>query len=582
MAQTEWLYSIAIKVRNDDSLQIGLLERWELSDGKTVRYGRTWEGLGAELDEITGRKHTYIYVGDLTQFYQFAKTTYDIKKVFYIRNREVLYFSVGEAVFRSVSLLGGEAACDFVSRKLGVNAAGLTESEALWQAVKAEAGQRSVRSLPLTKTGYLRRILKTAKNKKRVKRLMADNKLVRFLYLAMRGGNTVCNHWRTNTVIENVKSWDITSAYLAAMYFKKFPVGEFVKVNEPWQNKAWVAKVKIKGLLLRHYLEPAPYIAIGRRQKWLNHYSINGRIVGASEAIIYITDVDYQIIESQYQWESFEFLECFEADYDYLPVEITDLVLDLFFDKERAKAKKLASRDYYKTMANAIFGISVQSPFTPTWQEYMPDPDTVSVKLENIPEAEQIARYLDKMAILPYQWGVWTSAHIRAYLQKEIERAGADFIYSDTDCIKTIGEYEPEGFLGDYELSFEDGAYKSILGGWREEATAKRFKMLGSKRYCAELENSVDLVLAGCQKERATAILMEKGGFEAFRPGLVLEGCGGIIRQYNDTCLGWKKIDGKVQYVPSNTYDTVADYTIGQADSLEDMFKKQDFILYSE
>lgn len=582
MARIEWLYALLIKVENDSQLKCGLLRYWEVyaGPGLPVMYGNGWEGLGEWLESIK-EQAAYIYTDDLTQLYQFFKTTYKIEEVFYIRNREVLFFKMGKAVFRSAALLSGEDAGLLVKQNLGVDAAGLPASEALWQAVKCEAGKRSVRSLPLTKTGYLRQKLKTAGNQQRAKELMDDNTLLKYLYFAFRGGNTVCNHWRMGAIIEDVHSWDITSAYLAAMYFCKYPIGKFERCKEPWQNMAWVAKVKIKGLLLKRYLEPAPYLAMGRRQKWDNPYTINGRVVGASEAIIYITDIDYKIIEKQYQWESFDFLDCYQSEYGFLPVDITDLVLDLFFDKEEAKATNAPDKEYRKSLANAIFGIGVQSPFTPMYEEYMPDPDTVSVRIARRTEAEQVAGYLDNMAVLPYQWGVWTSAHVRYWLQCEIERAGVDFIYADTDCVKAIGDYKPEPIAGLHEISYEMEGYKSILGGWREEQTASEFKMLGPKRYCAKIGDSLDLVLSGCQKEPATKQLIEKGGLSAFNPGLVLLSCGGIVRQYNDTCLGWQRIDGEVKYIPSNTYDTVCDYTIGQVATIKEMFSKQDFVLYA-
>lgn len=245
MASIERLYSLLIKVRNDSQLKCGLLRYWEVcaGPGLPVVYGNSWEELGEWLEGIK-EQAAYIYTEDLTQLYQFFKTTYKVEEVFYIRNREVLFFKMGKAVFRSAALLSGEDAALLIKQNLGTRAAGLPASEALWQAVKCEAGNRSVRSLPLTKTGYLRRKLKTAENQQRAKKLMDDNILLKYLYFAFRGGNTVCNHWRMGVIIEDVHSWDITSAYLAAMYFCKYPIGKFKRAKEPWQNMAWVAKVK--------------------------------------------------------------------------------------------------------------------------------------------------------------------------------------------------------------------------------------------------------------------------------------------------------------------------------------------------
>ena len=102
MARTEWLYTLLIRVENDDRLKCGLLKCWEVCAGPQlpILYGNSWEGLGELLEDVTN-KESYIYTEDLTQLYQFFKTAYKVEEVFYIRNREVLIFKMCKAVFRS-------------------------------------------------------------------------------------------------------------------------------------------------------------------------------------------------------------------------------------------------------------------------------------------------------------------------------------------------------------------------------------------------------------------------------------------------------------------------------------------------
>lgn len=581
MAKIERLFGLVLYIHNDQQRQQGRLKGWELSDGDRVTFGDDWEGLVEALDYIK-EEPAAIYASDLTLVYQFFKSIFDCREPFYIRSRNVLKFRIGKAEFRSVEMLGGcDSYKEFVEARLQAAAAGLPAAAGIVRAVlwELETNKKSLVSIPLTKTGYLRRMLRGRDYKERLNTLMADKRVVKFLYYAMRGGNVVCNHWRVGAIIKNVYSWDKKSAYLSKAYEEKFPMTPFKKCVEPWQGAAWVAKVRLTNIILKEYLNPAPYLIIGRGQKWVGQYTIDNRVVGASEAVIYITDVDYRIISKQYSF-NIEFLECYQAEYDYLPVDVQDAVLDLFCQKEYHAQTKSRFAAYYKSLGNSFFGVSVQSPFTPTFTEYMPDPDTIAVKQEYVPEDEQIDFFLEKMATLPYQWGVWICAHMRFELQEQINALGSDFVYSDTDCIKFIGEHKINDSGQHFEYKYKD--VQATMGGWREEPLAKRFKMLGAKKYCAEYDSGLDVVLAGCAKAKAITELKKKGGLEAFKPGLVLTGCGGYRRTYNDTCLGYQRVGTKLEYVPSNTYDELCDYTIGQGVTLQEMFSKQDFVLYSK
>lgn len=95
-------------------------------------------------------------------------------------------------------------------------------------------------------------------------------------------------------------------------------------------------------------------------------------------------------------------------------------------------------------------------------------------------------------AVVPFQWGVWTTAHARYRLQEGIDIVGEDFVYTDTDSVKFIGEHAAEfDALNEIRMqeSIKSGAYAQdkkgnypYMGVIRREEDYDRFITNGCEK----------------------------------------------------------------------------------------------------
>ena len=201
---------------------------------------------------------------------------------------------------------------------------------------------------------------------------------------------------------------------------------------------------------------------------------------------------------------------------------------------------------------------------------HMPAPGPNYIPDESkTPEAVLVQN--QKRAFLVYQWGVWVTAHARRELQEMIDLAGDNFVYTDTDSVKYVGDLD----LTEYNdritrRSFHNGAFaddasgkRHYMGVYEIEQDYDRFITLGAKKYAYEQDGKCHVTCAGVNKSLGGPELEKYGGLEAFRTGFTFREAGGTEAVYNDNCDFWIQRDGHDLHITSNVVIRPSEYTLG-------------------
>ena len=234
-------------------------------------------------------------------------------------------------------------------------------------------------TLPLTSTGFVRR---------ECKKLLQDNlgytwarkyfpspRLYKYMRRCFRGGDTCANRWYMNETLTKVHSWDRSSSYPDVMVNCLFPCTPFVEVLDKLsvryletlisRGRAIIMEIRLTNVRLRNKYWGDPYLTKDKsRNLDPNAEIINGRILSAATLETVITEIDYQIIKEQYEYD-IEILTYFKASKAMLPECLRDYIKKLYRDKTELKGKEGSpeeteynERMYMKSKAllNSVYG----------------------------------------------------------------------------------------------------------------------------------------------------------------------------------------------------------------------------------
>lgn len=86
----------------------------------------------------------------------------------------------------------------------------------------------------------------------------------------------------------------------------------------------------------------------------------NGRVIGAEELEIIVTDVDLKLIFETYNFETYEFLEVYWAKKDYLPKQYIEFILDKYVKKTEYKGVDNKEIEYMleKNKFNSLYRLA--------------------------------------------------------------------------------------------------------------------------------------------------------------------------------------------------------------------------------
>lgn len=577
----------------------GCMYIWQFGiNGKCI-VGRTWDEF-LELCEnlvyylgISLEQRLVVYVHNLAYEFQWMHDYFEWESVFCLDNRKPIYARTSMGIeFRCSYLLSGYSLAklgenlhtykvrkmvgDLDYKKIRTSITPLDSKEmqycvndvlvvmAYIQECIDEEG--SISKIPLTKTGYVRRYCRKmclgnthdVRRKNNKYSSLIDTLQItsvdefKALQRAFQGGFTHANVLWSNTLCENVGSFDFTSSYPTVMIAEQFPMSSATRVHvkdgEDFENllKTYCCLFDVVFEGIRASTINDNPISVSKCYIRKNVSANNGRIVSADLIATTITDVDYRIIRGFYTWDTLRVGDIWVYKRGYLPTELVNSILKLYSDKTTLKGVPGKEVEYMrgKSMLNAVYGMCVTNPlrerytFTKSWQH------------ENIDYESGLRKYNeDSKRFLFYPWGVWVTAYARRNLFSGIANFGHDYVYSDTDSVKGMHPENHMDYIEWYNKIILDKLkvacdYHNIdsnrcapltvrgeskpLGVWDYEGTYKRFKTLGAKRYLVEYpDGRMSLTVSGLNKNVAMSYLLRQfktndGVFDAFKDGLYI------------------------------------------------------------
>ena len=527
---------------------------WQIGIEDNVYFGRTMLELKLFLEELCrqfGGNWAIIYVHNLGYDFEFFAPLWSGWEVFARAPHKPIYARLPDLCieFRCSYLLTNMALAD-AAKSLnctnnkfvgGLNYSKLRTPLTPLKAHEMQYSERDILSLidiinkyrekygtianiPLTQTGEVRReVKKLLRDKKYMTKVYnANNNYNDYVHLTrlFAGGVTHINYLYNGTILTDVWSYDRRSSYPAVMCLERYPCDKFERVPgaHMGDRKHWLyyGLLRITGLRARNAWD---YISVHKCESIDGGQSDNGKLYKADALTIWITDVDYDIINQVYTYDTIEWLELYRAPSEYLDKRYINYILKLYSDKTALKNVAGREKDYAKAKQyiNSLYGMSVTNnirdevSFDAGWQINELTTDDIRDRLA----AEK--------PILPYSVGVWVTAYARRELFKLIISMGNNCVYCDTDSVKGINNPEWINYIIRYNNSLRDKINEvcairgldsklffpmapdgtiCMLGEFAFDGHYAQFKSYGAKKYAyIDDKGHFDAVLAGCQKE---------------------------------------------------------------------------------
>lgn len=555
------------KLNEDDkerSIQQSCMYIWQFGINDQVYYGRTWPEFIEFIKRIEANDDhkKIIYVHNLSFEFQFISSVLRIKEVMSRKSRKVMSAKLADfnIEFRCSYYLANtkleklssvynlpieKKSGDLDYDKLRNPATKLTEKEmgyceydclVLYEYIKFELDTYgAINKIPLTSTGKVRRELQKLVMKDYNYRRLVNNcinikpSVYNMLIEAFAGGYTHANYIYTDEVIENVDSFDETSAYPYVLVTHKFPMKSFKKCNikkaeDMIDRFAYLVRVKFTHIKSKYYNN---FISASKCLNIVGGRIDNGRIIKAKEIYITLTDIDFKFILDTYDYESYEIVEAYYSLYEYLPTKFINFVLDKYVNKTKFKNVEGKELEYSiaKASFNSIYGMTVTNmirddvsfDFLHGWSETpLTNEDIFDKLLEE-----------KRKSFLSFAWGVWVTAYARDNLLRRVIDLDDKVIYCDTDSIKICQGYNKEIF-DSYNRSVEENirkvsdilnipfdkyapedskGIKHLLGVFEYEGRYDKFITQGAKKYCVEKNGELHITVSGVPKKKGDKCL---------------------------------------------------------------------------
>lgn len=614
-------------IKENKDCYMGYAYHHQMCIEDNVLFYRTWKEFLKVLKilknvyDLNDNKKLVIYVHNLSYEFQFFYRFVKVNSVFATDSHKVLkcvvndvfefrcsYYLSNQNLLKFIENTGGKyikGKGDLDYRKVFTTKSELTLKEkgycyndvkGLYHAILFELQYDTLDTIPLTSTGYVRRdcrneMRKNKKNHEIFIKTQLDLTLYLILKETFRGGNTASNRYLTNMIIDEVNSYDMSSAYPFVMLSEKFPMGQFMNTSieeieelEEYNKKyCTVGKYIFTNVKLKDGI-PIPYIPFSKCQSIKEYSNYNGRILNAEYLEIYCTNIDYDIINNQYEYYELYVTDFYFSRKDYLPKELRKKVVEYFYNKSTLKNVEDKSYEYMKSKnkLNAIYGMSVTDilheiiNFTYDTGDYEIEEKTETEKKEEIEKY-----YKNRNNFLSYQWGVFVTSYCRRNLQLAIDKIGLDVVYCDTDSVKYIGNYDYvfEKINSEFNKKCESLDVKNYieyngktfyLGLYDKEPGYLKFKTLGAKKYAfvSRETNELGVTVSGLNKEKGAKELKEKGGINAFEIGTTFYDSGRTTAYYNNEDIHVIEVDGVKIETASNIALVDTTYTLGISDTM--------------
>ena len=369
----------------------------EVSVNDIVYYGRTWD----ELKEFLKILDSYIpykkffFIHNLAFEFQYLKSHFNMKDVVARKSRKVMkcnfedyniecrctYLMTNSNLARLPNLYNlpvkkmlGDLDYTLIRTPktiLTVEEMGYCENDCLiiyYYILYELETYKELNKIPITSTGHVRKELKNIvlndfKYRRIVNKAINTNPHIYNLLLeSFMGGYTHANWIYADEIIENVDSWDFTSSYPYVLVSYKYPSSEFkrcyIKKREEMSKRfCYLSVVKFTNIKCKYFNN---FISQSKCRNIKGGKYDNGRIISADEFEITLTDIDFYFILDTYKCK-YEIKEIYYANYNYLPKQFIDFILDKYVIKTEYKDVEGKEIEYNREKAkfNALYGMSV-------------------------------------------------------------------------------------------------------------------------------------------------------------------------------------------------------------------------------
>ena len=350
-----------------------------------------------------------------------------------------------------------------------------------------EAEGDTLRSIPLTSTGYIRRhgrkLAKAAKDWKEFSKTRLDVPTYKALRFSFAGGLTHGNRFFiSKTVRGTIRHRDFRSMYPTELAARpEFPSGPWFKVYEyeegvrfswdryeEWKKEHCLLVTAVVGNLELKKGETLPYLqyskcVLGEAPGWKATVKDNGRVIKAVGCtVLTFTDIDWDIIRRQYTFVVEPMIISVTASVrGSIPPYLRELV-DIYYKEKswfknqvnRLKEQKASDAEIQdadtsltksKNRLNGIYGMTATDPVrldyeisdvSWKWTHQQLDSNIIDEKLEKF--------YNSRNSFMRYQIGCWVTTLARKDLldmyylittDEDGTRHPERFLYGDTDSI---------------------------------------------------------------------------------------------------------------------------------------------------
>lgn len=506
---------------------------WTLDiDGKYVM-GRTWKEFVSVINEIskhfgcsdvgTVKRHIIVWVHNLAYEFQFIRYWFHWSHVFSLKKRKPLYAVTtngiefrcsyrlsGYPLYKIGEQVGIEKLPDFDYKTIRHSKTPLTMREkqycvndvrivSAYIRKKIEQEKYGIASIPLTKTGYVRRRYREATLKgsnrcfyiEAIKGMTLTPEEYTIARFAFAGGFTHCSFLHSNRKRLGVTSCDFASSYPAVLVAEKYPMKagekieqmsvdefkqhihdedlmiftiELLNVRQKFPCESYISESRCS--TLEGELNPNPKRTksgkIKAGQMYLPKSLIinNGRVFKAKRLVTTITSIDMQIIDKIYDYDLSRFSDCYIYHKEYLPTSFIKTLLELYGNKTKLKGVKGKEEEYMnaKEDTNASYGMTVTDIVRDEIKYYdetgwePPENEKEMTKEQRVQWlVEQIEKENGKKnRFLFYLWGVFCTAYARRNLFTGILECRYDYIYSDTDSVKILNYDDHKEYFDRY------------------------------------------------------------------------------------------------------------------------------------
>lgn len=596
----------------DEGEKRAVVYSYALAIDDTIHYARSADEFFPLLEKIATEmelsldRRLVIYVHNLAYEWQFIKH--------YMAWESAFVISSDRRIVRAVSKLGIEFRCSYVLTNKPLEAVGkdvgvqkmvgdidhtlirnsitpLSDEELGYidndvrilieferQSLAQEGGsiEQALRSIPITKTGYVRRRMrKAALADPAYEQLISELTLTEETYTLARhsfqGGYTHANSTVMGQEMGDAVAVDLASSYPSSMLQFTYPMSSFHSVAHEFTAEEldkcighihFFVTFVVYDAVSRY---PFPYISLSKAISISDPFVDNGRVYSAANMTLTMTDVDWQIFRRCYDVESIEIVDVMMAPAEYLPAAITDPIVAMYGDKTALKGVAGQEVNYRsaKEDINGVYGSVAMDPVRTDFEFNAEDSEFVAT----IPSIEDaLSKHNNSRSrYLFYPWAAWVTAYSRYVLlmtMYDLIDAGVTVMYCDTDSIYHKPSPKAQGIIdrvngevrerlsaamhyrwfyaSDEEV--EDAlAPKDIkgvrhhIGLFEVDGHYDNFKTLGAKRYAVEKDGEFKITVAGLSK-KAASYIKEIGGMEAFVDGLTVpaEKSGRLTHTYSE------------------------------------------------